>query len=59
LWTKDNRERVKEEYKIEGRMINGKCGKIWKSLTKEEKSPYQKQAGELKASNLNIFGSIC
>ena len=60
LWLNDNREKIKTEYftdddgnlTLEGRdkvtQVAKKAGELWKTLSNDEKSPYETKAKELK-----------
>jgi hypothetical protein len=52
---KDNRERIKFEYKVTGREIQKKCGEVWRELPDDEKQPYQDQTKELNVSSVWEF----
>jgi hypothetical protein len=48
LWLNDNRERISEEYEVTGREAQSKSGEIWRSLSEDEKKPYEDEFDALK-----------
>ena len=49
IWMNENRERIKEEYGLEGiGEVSKKAGELWKEMTESEKVPWEEKNREAK-----------